>query len=265
MNARGRRKPRRAATAALLVAASACALLATPSCEGCHDAPPATSVRIVLATGTPVGEDGARRLRTDRGHEVTLTEARVAVSTVELVTCEADGRDAGAARGLAGRAVEALAAFGRGLGAGRARAHSPSTSTRLGVPHVVDLARAADVEAGILEPPTVPFCSVRLVLGPADDDAVGLPDAAFVGSTARVAGTVDGAPLRGASDGTVTVWPALAEPLRLDAARREATVRVVLGDGRLLDGLDLRAATERQVGFGVLLGVEAAARAEVRP
>jgi hypothetical protein len=267
-DATGARRRRRALLGLALGLVATTGAAAAPACAGFTEPPPATAVRVVLvsgaAPGAPTASGGrALRLRTDRGYDVSLTEARVNVASIELVTCEADGRDAGTARGLGARLRQALALARRLAGPSPARAHTTGSPTKLGVPHVVDLTSPAEVEAGVLEPPAVGFCSVRLVLSPADGDAVGLPDAGFVGLTARVAGTVDGAPLAGASDGTVTVWPSLDVPLVLDAARREATVRVVLGDGRLLDGLDLPAATDRQVGFAVMLGVEAGARVEV--
>ncbi len=59
-------------------------------------------------------------------------------------------------------------------------AHTGSSPTVIGVPHVVDLLSETELDLGALAPPPGCWRAARLLLAPGDDDAVGIDDAARV-------------------------------------------------------------------------------------
>lgn len=137
------------------------------------------------------------------GDTIELTLGYVAISSVEIVACEGGS----------------LAQAGwRWPGIGVAHAHSSTSPRKLGVPGVVPLAprEAVRAELGSLEPPPGTYCEARVVLGPADGDALMLPEGvAMVGHSLVIEGRVIDA-----GDGTST-------PFRLES---QATIEIV---GRL--------------------------------
>lgn len=86
----------------------------------------------------------------------------VVISSVALERC--DGAGYRAALSLVPRAI----------------AHSDSSPIVIGVPHVVDLLAETELDLGAFAPPAGCWQAVRIQLAPADDDAVGIDDAARV-------------------------------------------------------------------------------------
>jgi|GEM_PF-343488 len=103
----------------------------------------------------------ARQFVNDRGDHITLTRARVTLSSVEIFACQTS---------TAWKWLRALSPIGT------AHAHSESSPQRLGIPHVngLDLADGESVMLGTLHPAPGRYCRAHLVFAPADADAEGL-------------------------------------------------------------------------------------------
>lgn len=131
------------------VFAAVVAFLVVPvGCGDDHEHPSTTDARVNITL-----ESSASALGVD------ATEALLGVTGVEIVPC-ADGGSA----------------LRRAFGLRTAHAHSTTTATRLGTPAVADLVTAGTpLLVGVIAPPSVSFCSVRVTYGPADADAVGMP------------------------------------------------------------------------------------------
>ncbi|MCI0572467.1 MAG: hypothetical protein L0Y66_17060 [Myxococcaceae bacterium] len=148
------------------------------SCGGSHTDGVVLSLEGRLSPRGDVTRDatGWHFTRTD-GAQVTLTRGLVALRSVELVPCPASALR---------RVLEALSPIGT------AHAHEEGSPRKLGVPHVLALAR--DTEArllGSLYPPPGRYCSARIVLAPADADAEGLGgDGDMVERTLLLEGTL---------------------------------------------------------------------------
>ncbi len=135
---------------------------------GCAEHVP--GVRVDFEAGLEAGNtpvDGPLRLQDGTGRDVRLQRAVVVLERLELVPCDA-AADAGSE----------TAWLSRWLGVPVARAHGTGSPTRLAVPHVVDLAGPGPWPLGRLEPPADRYCALEVTLGPADEDAEGLSDAA---------------------------------------------------------------------------------------
>jgi len=106
-------------------------------------------------------EGTARQFVNDRGDSITLTRARVTLSSVELFPCPTSG---------AWKWLRMLSPVGT------AYAHSASSPQRLGTPHVngLELADGEPVTLGTLHPAPGRYCRAHLVFAPADADAEGL-------------------------------------------------------------------------------------------
>ena len=115
-----------------------------------------------------VNPDGApRRFTTDLGYDIELERGYLVIEQVQLVQC------AGSGAGEAESALRLL--WPRGI----AHAHPlGGDPTLLGVPYVDSVLRAdfALGEIGTMQPPPGRYCHARIVVAPADADAVGLPD-----------------------------------------------------------------------------------------
>lgn len=124
---------------------------------------------------------------TDLGYEVTVTSGFVAIASVQIRPCD-DGAEATRWSGHHHRALSAE--LREALGIQTAWAHSETSPTSLGVPGVLPLVptTAMDATLGELLPPPDRYCATRIALGPADADAVMLPDEAMVGRTLMVEG-----------------------------------------------------------------------------
>jgi hypothetical protein len=159
---------------------------------------------------------------------ITLDEALVTVTGVEIVPCATDARRLGARGRRPG--------LGTLLGESIAHAHTAGTPTRLGVPAVEDLlAPAAPPRTlGVLHAPPGRYCSVRITLGPADDDALGLAAApTMLGMSARLAGSIESSCAR-----AETIESSLAAPIEVSADALAATLPLVIDAASLLDGVD---------------------------
>ncbi|MEM7447914.1 MAG: hypothetical protein AAF355_06710 [Myxococcota bacterium] len=107
----------------------------------------------------------------------------------------------------------------------KAYAHSEDLPTRIGAPAVIDLKSKKPILGGVFLPPPEHFCKVRVTVGPADWDAVGLPESVeLVGRSASVKGRDDTLVFSFSSDESVTFDLTLPEPLNLNRHSREAEV-----------------------------------------
>ena len=111
--------------------------------------------------------------------EVRVDRAYLVVSAVTLTECDAAPR-------LPWQSLAALTT----PTIPSARAHGPTTPTRLGQQHVLALHQTSRrVTLGLMEPPPGDYCAIVLDIAAADDDAPGLPkDRAHVGSSLWIEG-----------------------------------------------------------------------------
>lgn len=178
------------------------------------------------AEGASAGAGEAREFSTAEGHHVRLTQAWVTVYGLELLACP----EASAAR----------------------PSHGEASPTRLGTPWVEDILRADGerLVVGTLTPPPGDWCTLRVVLEPADEDAEALPAGVdLVGHTVWLAGEVqvdgagEAAPLVATSAGVRWVDLPLADGLgvELDLEAPTASVDVIFAYDHFLDGVALDA------------------------
>lgn len=197
----------------------------------------ALDVDLTHRAGLAVTTDAGGRHFTDAGgRAVTLTRGWVVVTGVEIFLCPTVG--------------ERLWRLLRPVGV--AWAHGVGSERKLAVPHASGLDRAdgAPLPLGTLSPPPARYCRVRVTLGPADADAVGLPPAAagvaLVGKSLWLEGTV--APAGGGDPVPFQLTSAAESFVDLDeggidlAEGARATRRLAAGYGAWLDGLDPSAA-----------------------
>jgi hypothetical protein len=228
---------------ALVGAALTCTSLAASA--ACDAGTIPAYVTLALRGGLPA--DGA--LVSEDGATLRLGTARLTVLAATLESCPAS--PTAALRALLRPAV--------------ARAHSEGSPTRLGEPHVVDLRNDAGTVLGELEPPAGRYCSVRLTLGPADADAVGLPSPDFAGTTFAMTGDVDlPAPraVSGRSTGNLTTTAALEPALTLGEGD-DARIDLVFGDATALSTATLAGLTDDALAGTLLLGAQRASAAAV--
>ncbi len=182
---------------------------------------------------------------TDLGFRVTVTNGYVTIASVSIRPCDAAPEEAGLRSPSRLRAIgSSVAAF---LSIREASAHTASSPTSLGVPGVLPLVPAAamDETLGELLPPPDRYCATTVTLGPADADAVMLPDDAMVGLTLLVEGTwlaPDGGepvPFRWESTATPSFEHATSFEL---AEGGTSNVSEALGAplATIFDGIDLR-------------------------
>ncbi|MEM8607540.1 MAG: hypothetical protein AAGF92_10555 [Myxococcota bacterium] len=98
-------------------------------------------------------------LRTDMGYRVWLDRALIVLGPVELIRCDNFAR-----------------ALWRLFTVSRAKAHTPTTPTSLGIPLVLDLLESGGIGfvVGTIRPPPGRYCGLRVIGAPADADAVGI-------------------------------------------------------------------------------------------
>lgn len=170
-------------------------------------------------------------VQTDRGYRVRLKRAMITFGEVELVFCDGEGERA-----------ESL------LGSSRARAHSETTPTQLGVPVIVDLMEGSGIPlfAGTLKPPPGRYCAVRVTCTPADEDALGteLQRESMLGATLFLEGLVESA--EGEAIGPVAVRARepleqelpFARPLVLTGQEPNVALSVRLNTLEWFDGIE---------------------------
>jgi hypothetical protein len=148
---------------------------------GCGSREEGTRLHLGLAhlpTRAAEAEGTRRHFTNDQGDRITVTRAHVTLNSVEIFPCPTS-----AAR----RWLRALAPIAT------AHAHTESSPRRLGTPYVSSLERpdGEPLALDTLRPPPASYCRVHLVFGPADADAVGLPeDGHMEGRTLVLEGTV---------------------------------------------------------------------------
>jgi hypothetical protein len=149
---------------------------------------------------------------------VTLDQAFVSVTGVEIVRCAGDPEAAGSWKWTS-----------------VAYAHTSGTPTRLGVPAVEDLlAPAAPRSLGVLHAPPGRYCGVRLTLGPADADALGLEAAPGMLDKSAL---LDGS-LHSVCDREQIVEVTLAAPVEVSEDALEAQLVLRMDASALFDGVD---------------------------
>lgn len=169
-------------------------------------------------------------VRTDLGYRVKLDRALIALGRVELLKCD------NFARQLWGL-----------FAPGRARAHEESTPTSLGVPMIIDLMESSGalLFAGTLRPPPGRYCGIRVVLAPADADAIGstperaemLENSVVLEGVVEDSETGDQIPL-GARITEIIPWNLrFDEPLVFDSPR-SVSISVQIDHMRWFDGID---------------------------
>ncbi len=173
-------------------------------------------------------------IQTDRGYRVRLERAMITFGEVELVFCD-------------GVTEQALRLFR----ASRARAHSETTPTELGVPVIVDLMETGGVPlfAGTLKPPPGRYCAVRVTGTPTDDDAQGseLQRKAMLNATVLLEGSVEGpeaerlGPISVRLTGRMQSELRFARPLLLDEQERSGSLSVRINTLQWFDGIDFAA------------------------
>ena len=206
-----------------------------------------------------------RAFATNLGYQVRLDSGYVGIQTVELVQCDdAPAAPASTARRL-WRVLRAPAL---------AHAHTLNgPSYALGVPYVDDLLRADhDVfTVGSMEPPPARYCGAKVMIGPADADAVALPAGVdMVGRSLHLVGRFRTAgstgawqPLRVDSNATHEVDISLetiqhGQPtgLILDADHLDAQVVINLNYNLWLDDVNLYSASSADLEAAVLANLD---------
>ena len=188
--------------------------------------------------------DEPRVFTTAENVQITLTRGFIVLQSIEIVGCETASL---------GRTIWRNIYRGLTL-LPEAHAHSLSSGTRLGEPFVEHIL-GEDLlmnEVGDLEPPQGRYCQIRIVVGPADDDAANLPaDTDMVGHSLILEGTyaMDGAdpqPFVLTSDKEQTLTLDLAEPQEFSKDHLDATVVIGMHYNTWLDGVDFSATPEAQ-------------------
>jgi len=226
------------------VAGWACVLLLAAS--GCTSEDPGVSLDLGLVHQQPSSSLSGlpRSLTGPGGLAITVTRGWVNVGAVEIFACPPT-------------AFRQLLRFLDPLGV--AEAHIPGSPTKIGVPHVDDLARpdGQPIDFGTLTPPADTYCQAKVSLDAADADAVGLPAPSVVpmdGNTIWIEGFVT--PPGGGSEQDFTLTSAVeadgqvpflsasgaASPIALTSAGTARSARIVLRYDRWFASIDPRSA-----------------------
>lgn len=145
---------------------------------GCSQHVPGLELAVAeVHEGGQAAEGGGRVVDDGRGGHITLSDAWLTLSQVDILACTV---------------AQGAPLMGDLRWSRAAEAHTEGSPTSLGVPHVASLERA-DGEPwtlGVLRPPPGLYCAVAITLAPADADAEGLPpEAGMVGETLHLAGS----------------------------------------------------------------------------
>ena len=135
-------------------------LLFVLAANACIDIEPGTSIEVVVAAIS--GNETTRAaLVSDSGYHIQLEQMYLVLSRVELVPCPGALR-ASVLRELFGPSV--------------AHAHGVNTMTAWAVPNVIaPLVDSAPISIAVLHPPAIAYCSLRVALEAADEDAERMP------------------------------------------------------------------------------------------
>lgn len=157
----------------------------------------------------------------------------------------------------------------------KAHAHGGTTPTRMAVPHVIDLLSTdtAQWTSALSHPPPGAYCWVRLTIGPADRDAVGMPSDENLTDTAlRLRGRygMQGETLTNAFTVSSTRVQSIdvplldgegqSAPLVLSDAQRDVAVDVWFDAPRVLDGVDVTSPVETVGGLYAITNLLASVR-----
>ncbi len=196
----------------------------------------------------------------DEGYTVDIDRAYIVIEEIELVACESTA------------AADLLKLFSP---VQAAHAHTTSTPTKSGVPVVVDASEAIEAAGtvGELSPPPDTYCSVKVKIGPADGDAVDLPESPnMVGKSLYLEGTYEDEgtvayTIQSSDTLTITVpfLNADGDPTPLDLTEvglHEVTLGATYDTW--LDGVDFGAQTAGQMAAAALASVAASIVHEVQ-
>jgi len=186
-------------------------------------------LRLDLAQGT----EGKGAVVTPSGKRVTLRRGFVVIQSVEIFSCAAQTRW-----------------WQRLTPISTAHAHGVETPTRFAVPQVESLLRPAGEMRvlGELAPPPGSYCRVRVVFGPADADAEGLPNEAgvdlvgksfWVEGEGTAPGAVEATPLSLTGDGVSGAEVSFL-PVTLSREIPEGLLTLRFDAAKWLDALDLQ-------------------------
>jgi hypothetical protein len=194
---------------------------------------------------------------TDKGYAVTVARAYLVTAAADLEACGADAVWFHEIR----RAVSFVTT---------AHAHEPGTPTHIGSPYVESLVggEALPVDYGTFNPPPDRYCMLHYDIGPADDDAEGLPaDPDMVGKSFYVEGTYAGA------DGTVhpfTVATAATAAIEIPVSTLDlhsagaSDVVVRKSAAHWFDGIDFATAAPEATATAMLANIGASLSAVVQ-
>lgn len=215
--------------------------LAPAACGSSEEAGLKVTIFMESPLSPPI-TSGERRLTTDLGYAVRLTRGYLSYQSVELSPC------AGAAWRRSGWIREA-------------HAHGETSPTRLGLARIESLLTPPGMtdSLGELAPPPGRYCSVILGLHAADEDASGLPeDKAVLGKSVLVEGfyTPPGGDAEvafvGSTSASASVTSAIGSLDLSEGGTHEAAITITAALEHLLDGVELNASTEEQIGRGIL-------------
>ena len=229
-----------------------CSFLCAVVCSACSSTTDGIEVQIAYqAPATPLYVQTTE-------YVVALDEAYITMESLELVRC-----DSGAAQQLTG--LPSMISWLRSVTISRAKAHTTTTGTQLGVPIVLNLLHSTGTptQAGLLRPPPGLYCGIAVVGMPPDADAVGLP----TGVSDLNAITLKGAALQKETrhptevalevgEFEVDIIP-FAEPLRLDSTNTDAVLVVHMDHLQWFDDMDFEFMNEQSLRDTVLKNIEA--------
>jgi hypothetical protein len=151
------------------------------------------SVRVTLSAAAPESE----RLTTDLGYRVSLRQAMVSLSSIEVLPCDGSaGREtaAGVVRQNNANLSQLRSWFGSSV-IGTAQAHEAGTPTKLSIAHIETwmLPQAGpDTQfLGEFSPPALRYCRTRLAFRRADAHTISAAEPSLLGKTIQIAGTAD--------------------------------------------------------------------------
>ncbi len=231
-----------------LVAGGALNLVGGASCSSSE-----TGLTVDVQLVSPAA--GRTPVVSDRGVRVSLERAYLTVGSVELEGCETS-----------------RPSIDLSLGPRTALAHSMSSPTRLGSPHVLSLAgdETEVMPIGSLGPPPGDYCALRVSLEPADADANHLPsDVDLVGVTLWLEGTYRDSsgtetPFSVATSQTLEESLSFGKLELADDAEQEATLEVSAPSAHWFDGIDFATTGDEEIADLVLANVRASLEATVQ-
>ncbi len=230
----------------MAAAAAACSATATPGIE------------LDLSVESPSrsgGGPGEIVINNDRGYRIVVTRGYLVTRSVDLLACPGTS---------ASRRAPSFSLVGTAF------AHDAASPTHVGAPLVESLLAPdrSRTWMGTFRPAPDRYCQVRVVLGPADADARGLPsDANLIGKSLLLAGRYQLAgsdatlPFALSSDRVVEINLSVGPLLLDEAAPRRQVVVLKKASDHWFDGIDMESRSDADVGRRILENVRASLEA----